>query len=174
MNRAPTERTAASRSAAATASLVLPVPPGPVRVTSRASSSQNSASISASSRVRPISLVGGDGSTTSAREATVSCAALGDGAAASSGSCRRIAAFEGPQARARLDADLLHERVARAAIRLQRVRLASGAVEREDLMLAQALAEGVLGDQPRHLGDDLVVVASRQPCLDQQLERRQV
>ena len=68
-----------------------------------------------------------------------------------------------------LDADLLDERRARLPVRLQRLRLPPGAVEREHPLAVQALAQRVLGDQPVELADQLGVAPGRQVGVDRHL-----
>ena len=73
------------------------------------------------------------------------------GRPASAGSCASIAALELAQPLARLDPELLDQLPARVLVRLQRVGLPVGAVEREHQLRAQALAVRVLVDQPLEL-----------------------
>ena len=111
--------------------------------------------------------------------------ATGAGGAARSAAARRRGARAGErrvlgedrplqlaQALARLDAELLDERVAGVLVGLQRVGLAVAAVEREHLLGPQALAVGVLGDQRVELADHLRVATEREPRLHQLLGDR--
>ena len=74
---------------------------------------------------------------------------------------------------ARLDAELLDERLARRAKRLERVGLAAGAVEREHQMGPQRLAVGILGNERLQLGHELRVAAEPEVGDDQVLDHRQ-
>ena len=73
---------------------------------------------------------------------------------------------------ARLDPELLGQRAAGVAIGLQRVGLAVAAVQGEHQLRPEALAIGVLGDQPLEPLEQLRVVAQRQFRLGQQFECR--
>ena len=59
-----------------------------------------------------------------------------------------------PQARPRFEAQLFDEVAPRLPVRLQRLRLAAGPVEREHQLAAQPLAERVLGDESLELRDE--------------------
>ena len=75
--------------------------------------------------------------------------------------------------RARVEAEVLHQRVPRAPVGLERVGLAPGAVQREHQLRVQALAVGVLGREALELADDLGVAAEREVVRDPLLERLQ-
>ena len=75
--------------------------------------------------------------------------------------------------RARVDAEPVDERTARALVRLERLRLASGAVEREHQLRPQALAQRMLGDERLELAHELRVPARLELGLDSLLERRE-
>ena len=81
--------------------------------------------------------------------------------------------MEALQLRARLDADLVDQRVARVPVRLERLRLAAAAVERQDPLRVEMLAQGILGQQCVDLRDDLLVAAGGQVGVDRQLGRGQ-
>ena len=68
-----------------------------------------------------------------------------------------------------LDADLLHERRPRLPVRLQRLRLPPGAVEREHPLAVQPFTQRVLADQPIELAGQLGVAPGRQVGLDRHL-----
>ena len=85
----------------------------------------------------------------------------------------RIACSKVAQLGAWLETELVDERLASASVRLQSVRLPSGAVEREHEEPAQALPERALGDQQFELGDDLAVPPDPEIGLDPILRRRQ-
>ena len=80
--------------------------------------------------------------------------------------------FEAPQGRARLDAHLLHQALARIPEDRQRLALPPGSVEREHQLPAQALAQRVAGDQRLELTGELGP-AQVQVRVDSILERRQ-
>ena len=71
-----------------------------------------------------------------------------------------------------LDPELLDQRPARVAVDVERLGLATRAVEREHELAAQALAQRVLGDQRLELADELGVAAERELGVDALLERR--
>ena len=73
--------------------------------------------------------------------------------------------------RARLDPDLLDERLPPALEDLQRVRLPSAAIEGEHQLGAGTLTERRSGDEGLQLGDELVVAAERQIGVEPILER---
>ena len=63
-----------------------------------------------------------------------------------------------PQRLARLDPELVDEQPPPGGERLERLRLAARAVQREHQLAAQALAQRMLGDQRLELGDHLAVL----------------
>ena len=150
---APSRSSCPSSSAAASARRVLPVPPGPVRVTSRTSSRRSSAVIAATSSRRPRSGVGGAGSSTRARS--------GSSGAVREGSCRKIrrsrswswgsGRLRAPPRRPLVRAD-----------RLGCVLLASGAVEREHVLGPKPLLVRLLDDQAFELRKQFVVTPERE------------
>jgi hypothetical protein len=73
--------------------------------------------------------------------------------------------------RARLDPDLVDERLPPALEDLQRVRLASEAIEGQHQLGAGALTERRSGDERLQLGDELVVAAERQIGVEPIVER---
>ena len=73
--------------------------------------------------------------------------------------------------RARLDPELLHERPARLLVRLRRIPLPTAAVEREHQLAPQPFAERMLGHQRLELGDQLLVPAEVELCIDEILAR---
>ena len=77
------------------------------------------------------------------------------------------------QRRARIEAEILDERVARAPVRVERVRLASGAVQGQHQLRVQALAIRVLGRQRLQLRDERPGPPELQIELNPSLERRQ-
>ena len=81
--------------------------------------------------------------------------------------------FEPLELRARVQAEILDQDVAGAAVGVERVGLAAGAVEREHQLRVQALAEGVLGGEALQLGGDDGVAAEREVVLEPLLERVQ-
>ena len=90
--------------------------------------------------------------------------------------CRVLAQDRGLQALqlgSRLDADLLDQGGARLHVGLERVRLASAAIQREHPLGVQALAQRVLGQQRVNLTEDLLVAAGGQVGIDGQLGGRQ-
>ena len=95
----------------------------------------------------------------------------GPRASSSAGSWARIAASEALELRARVEAEVLDQRVAGAPERVQRVGLAARAIEREHQLRVQALAVRVLGGERLELGDDVAVAAEREVVLDPLLER---
>ena len=72
--------------------------------------------------------------------------------------------------RARLDPELVHERAPRPLICVECLRLATGPVEREHQLSAQALSKGVLGDKRLQLGDQLAMEAEREVGFDPLLD----
>ena len=79
-------------------------------------------------------------------------------------------AFELPERERRLDAERLDERAPRIAIRRERVRLPSRAVEGDHQLGAEALPERVLADQQLQFADELGTRAKREIRLDPLLE----
>ena len=82
-------------------------------------------------------------------------------------------ALELLERRAGLDPELLRERPPGVGVGVERVRLTAAAVEREHLLPAQALAQGMAANHRLELGGDLAVTAEREIRLDAILERRQ-
>ena len=76
-----------------------------------------------------------------------------------------------PQLGAGLDADLLDQRRARLAVRLQRLGLAARAVEREHALRVQALAQRLLRQQRLELRQHLAVAPGVEVLVDRDLER---
>jgi hypothetical protein len=74
------------------------------------------------------------------------------------------------QRRPRLDSELLHEGFSGGAVGVKCVLLTTGAVEREDQLLAEALAVRVFGDETLDRGDELDVAAERELGVGQELE----
>ena len=83
---------------------------------------------------------------------------------------RRILSEDGPlellQRRARLDPQLLDERAARRAVRVERFGLPTGAVQREHELAPQALAQRMLRDERLELAYELRMAPEREICLD--------
>ena len=77
------------------------------------------------------------------------------------------------QLRRRLDAQAVDERLVRAAVGLQRVRLPPGAVEREHLLAAQPLAQRMLAHERLELADHLGVAAAGEVRVDPVAQARQ-
>jgi hypothetical protein len=75
--------------------------------------------------------------------------------------------------RAWLDADVLDELLARVAVGRERVGLPAAAVQRQQPLRVQPLAQRVLGQQGVDLADDLLVAACSQVGVDGQLRGRQ-
>ena len=75
------------------------------------------------------------------------------------------------QLRARLDAELADEPLARVLVGVERLGLAAAAVEREHQLGGEALVRRVLGHQPAQLADDLGVPAGGDVGLDAARER---
>ena len=73
-----------------------------------------------------------------------------------------------------LDADLLDERGSRLPVGLQRLRLASRAVQREHPLRLQPFAQRVAGDEHLELCEDLAMAARRQVAVDRTFGRGQV
>ncbi len=80
-------------------------------------------------------------------------------------------ALELLQLGARLDPELVDEHRPRVAIRLERLRLTAGRVERPHQRRARPLAQRVLADEGFELGDELRVTSEREVGVDPQLER---
>ena len=80
--------------------------------------------------------------------------------------------LEAAQLLAGLDPELLDEDATRLAVGGERVRLAPGAVERQDLLAAQPLAERVLGDERLQLARERRVAAGGEVGLDPLLQHR--
>jgi hypothetical protein len=76
-----------------------------------------------------------------------------------------------PQCRAGLHAELVDQRAPRAAVGVERVRLAAAAVEREHQRAPQPLPERLGGDQLLQLGEQLAVPAEREVGLEPVLDR---
>ncbi len=74
------------------------------------------------------------------------------------------------QRRARLDAELVHERAPRPLIRVECLCLAAGPVEREHQLSAQAFSEGVLGEKCLQFGDQFAMEAERELGFDPLLD----
>src|SRR5262249_28789713 len=81
--------------------------------------------------------------------------------------------LETAQRLARLEPELVDEERTPGAVRLERVRLPSGAVEREHELAAQPLAQRIALDQRLELRDEPGVHPERELRLDARLERRQ-
>ncbi len=73
---------------------------------------------------------------------------------------------------ARLDPELVDERPTGGLVGLERVGLATAAVERQHQLSAQPLAKWVVVDELFELGDQLGARPEEEPGLDQVLERR--
>src|SRR4029077_17012171 len=78
------------------------------------------------------------------------------------------------QERARLQPQLLDEELPSLAVRLERLRLSSGAVEREHQLGAQPLAEGRAAHERLELRDEVRVGADRELRLRALLEQREL
>ena len=77
-----------------------------------------------------------------------------------------------PQLIAGLDAELVDEHPPRRRERVERLRLAVGAIEREHQLRAQSLPQWVRRDQTLELANQLAVTAEREPRLDVVFDRR--
>jgi len=75
--------------------------------------------------------------------------------------------------RARLDAELFDERLTQGPIRLERLRLPSGAVEGKDELGAKPLSQRVLYHESLELSGELGVAPKREIRLDSPFERRE-
>ena len=82
-------------------------------------------------------------------------------------------ALELLELRAGIDAELLEEQLPRGPARRERVHLPAGAVERERMLDAKALAVRLGGDQPLELRHELVVPAEGELSVVAKLERAQ-
>ena len=78
------------------------------------------------------------------------------------------------EAGARLDSELVEEGGARRPVRVERLGLATRAVEREHQLRAERLAQRVLGDERLQLRHELGRAAGREVGLDPLLDRRDV
>ena len=72
---------------------------------------------------------------------------------------------------ARLDPDLVDERVPRVAVGLERLRLAAGAIQREHPLGVQVLAQRIRSDERVELPDHVGVAALREIGVDRALRR---
>jgi hypothetical protein len=81
--------------------------------------------------------------------------------------------LQGAQLLARLEPELVHEHSPRLLVRLERVRLAAGAVEREHQLRPELFAQRVLFDQLLDLTYQLGCGPEREIGLDPLLERRE-
>ena len=79
--------------------------------------------------------------------------------------------MEAPQLGAGLDADRVHELVARPAVGAERVGLAAAAVEREHAQAVEVLAQRLVREQRLDLGDRLGVPPGREILLEGLLDR---
>ena len=155
--RAPSANRSPSRCASSSAKRVLPIPPGPVSVSSRTSGvgeqrlRGRQILVAAEQRRRRAAAAAAAGPASAADERgrAVDVVALRDG------SWARICGLEPLQLGARVQAEVLDERVAGAAVGVERVGLAAGAVEGEHQLGVEALAVRVLGGQAFELGDEL-------------------
>lgn len=73
----------------------------------------------------------------------------------------------------RFEPELLGEEAPSLAIHRECLRLPAGAVEGDDQLAAQALAQRMRGDEPLELADEVVVFAEREVGVDPILERGQ-
>ena len=88
------------------------------------------------------------------------------------GVLREHGALDPLELRARLEAELLDQRLARVLVDLQRLGLPTRAVEREHQLGAEALPERMRRRQRLELRHELGVAAGREPGLDPVLDRR--
>jgi hypothetical protein len=72
-----------------------------------------------------------------------------------------------------LDPQLVHEHASTVVVRLQRLRLASRAVERQHHLATELLAEGLLGNERLELADQLGVATALEVGVDSLFEGRQ-
>src|SRR5205085_3342723 len=77
--------------------------------------------------------------------------------------------LELPELLARLEAQILIQKLPRTAIRVERVNLATGAIEREHQVMPQALAVRMLPDEEFELVDQLRAAAQSEPRSDEPL-----
>jgi hypothetical protein len=82
-------------------------------------------------------------------------------------------ALEPPELRRGVEAQLVHEHLARSAIRLQRLSLAPSAVQRDHEFLPEPFAQRVAGDQLFELGNDVPMSSKSELCGDPLLGRDQ-
>ena len=154
--------------AASSASRVLPTPPGPVSVSSRASPARSrSATAASSARGRS----SGSAARQAACRAPARCArgrrgrARDRGPGSPAGASRSSAPGSIPSC---------STSTSRASpVGLQRLRLAAAAIQRQHQLPVQALAPRMLARQPPQLGDQLGVAPGGQVGLDAHLERGQ-
>lgn len=78
------------------------------------------------------------------------------------------------QLRARLEAELLRKHTSRLAVDLERLRLTSSPVEREDQLRTEVLSQRVLGQQPLQLRDQLRAPSRLEIGVDAALDRAHV
>ena len=97
--------------------------------------------------------------------------------------CRRLLQFRvlaqdrllGPlQVRAWLDAQLIGQQAARAAVRTQRVALPPGSVQGHHELPVERLMVGVAGDQGLQLRDKVLSLAQLEVSVDPPLQGKQV
>ena len=81
--------------------------------------------------------------------------------------------LEPPESLSRLEPELVDEESAAALVRVERVGLASRAVQREHELRAQAFSQGVGLDELLEVGDELRVAADGKLGIESILERRQ-
>jgi hypothetical protein len=81
--------------------------------------------------------------------------------------------LERPQRGARLESELRIESLAHVAENVERLGLASAAIEREHQLAAEAFAEGMLGGQGSQLADELGVSSELEVGVNALLERGQ-
>ena len=74
----------------------------------------------------------------------------------------------------RLDPELVDEHPTDVLVRLERIHLATAAVEREHQLRSGSLAVRLSGDEPLQVGDDVDVAAERELRVDELLARRQL
>ncbi len=81
--------------------------------------------------------------------------------------------LELPQGRAGLDAELVREHSPRLPVGVERLLLSAVAIERDDLLFAEALPERMLCDEPGQLVEQPPVAAERELGVVSELERAQ-
>ncbi len=81
--------------------------------------------------------------------------------------------LHGLEPRAWLDTELVNERQPRPPVRLERVRLTAGAIERQHQLFAERLAVRMFLDEGLECRQERAMVAERQLCEDQILLHRQ-